>query len=60
LVFLQNLIRGVIEDGLFPSIAAFLRAHIDAIKEKQEKLNPDYYTYDEITEKYRLTKINIS
>lgn len=38
----------------------YSRAHIDAIKEKQEKLNPDYYTYDEITEKYGLTKINIS
>lgn len=35
----------------------YSRAHIDAIKEKQEKLNPDYYTYDEITEKYGLTKI---
>lgn len=35
----------------------YSRAHIDAIKEKQEKLNPDYYTYDEITEKYRLTKL---
>ena len=38
----------------------YSRAHIDAIKEKQEKLNPDYYTYDEITKKYGLTKINIS
>ena len=38
----------------------YSRAHIDAIKEKQDKLNPDYYTYSEITEKYGLTKINIS
>lgn len=27
------------------------------IKEKQEKLNPDYYTYDEITEKYGLARL---
>ena len=38
----------------------YSRAHIDAIKEKQDKLNPDYYTYAEITEKYGLSKINIS
>ena len=38
----------------------YSRAHINAIKEKQDKLNPDYYTYSEITEKYGLTKINIS
>ena len=38
----------------------YSRAHINAIKEKQDKLNPDYYTYSEITKKYGLTKINIS
>lgn len=38
----------------------YSRAHVDAIKEKQTKLNPDYYTYAEIERKYGLTTINIS
>lgn len=38
----------------------YSRQHIDAIKEKQTKLNPDYYSYKEISEKYGLTPINIS
>lgn len=49
---------------IFPESTATTRCiipvPIDAIKEKQDKLNPDYYTYSEITEKYGLTKINIS
>lgn len=38
----------------------YSRQHIDAIKDKQTKLNPDYYSYKEISEKYGLTPINIS
>lgn len=38
----------------------YSRAHIDAIKEKQNDFNPNYYTYKEIGEKYGLSKINIS
>lgn len=38
----------------------YSRAHIDAIKENQTKLNPDYYTYDEIKQKYGLSTINTS
>lgn len=38
----------------------YSRAHIDAIKEKQTKLDPDYYTYDEIKKKYGITTINVS
>ena len=34
----------------------YSRAHIDAIKEKQDKLNPDYYTYSEITENMGLPR----
>ena len=38
----------------------YSRAHMDAIKEKQTKLDPDYYTYEEIKTKYGITTINIS
>ena len=40
--------------------AYYSRAHIDAIKQQGTKLNPDYYTYDEIAQKYGMTTINIS
>lgn len=38
----------------------YLRAFIDNIKEKGTKTNPDYYTYEEIKQKYGFTTINIS
>lgn len=38
----------------------YSRAHIDAIKQKGQKLSDEYYTYEEIVLKYHMTPINIS
>lgn len=38
----------------------YSRVHIDAIKQKGQKLSNEYYTYEEIVLKYHMTPINIS
>lgn len=38
----------------------YSKVYIDRLKEKSTEVSPEYYTYDEIKEKYGLTTINIS
>lgn len=38
----------------------YSKMYIDRLKEKSTEVSPDYYTYNEIKEKYGLTTINIS
>ena len=38
----------------------YLKSAIDGAKERGNKIDPNYYTYDDIKEKYGFTTINIS
>lgn len=40
--------------------AYYSKIHIDSIKQKGNEVDPDWYTYEEISEKYGLTKDQIS